>query len=152
MKIRMRMLRAGTMMMVAALAAGYACAAEYGSAKEARAMLDRAVADVKKDKVAALARFTKGEAGYKDRDLYPFCASLDGTTTAHPTMVGKNLTELKDKSGKAFGQEMLKVAEEGKVKEVAYMWPKPGQTEPVQKVSYVTRVGDQVCGVGYYKK
>jgi hypothetical protein len=31
------------------------------------------------------------------------------------------------------------------------MWPKPGQTEPAPKESYVTRVGDQVCGVGYYK-
>jgi hypothetical protein len=31
------------------------------------------------------------------------------------------------------------------------MWPRPGATEPVQKVSYVTKVGDQVCAVGYYK-
>jgi uncharacterized transporter YbjL len=25
------------------------------------------------------------------------------------------------------------------------------ETDPVQKVSYVTRIGDQICGVGYYK-
>jgi hypothetical protein len=31
------------------------------------------------------------------------------------------------------------------------MWPRPGSTDPVKKVSYVTRVGDQVCAVGYYK-
>jgi signal transduction histidine kinase len=147
----MKIFRTGMTVALVALVSQFACAAEFGSAKEARAMLDRAVADMKKDKAAALARFNKGEGGYKDRDLYPFCASLDGTTTAHPTMVGKNLKELKDKQGKAFGQEMFKVAEQGKVKEVSYMWPKPGQTEPVQKVSYVTRVGDQVCGVGYYK-
>ena len=147
----MRISRRVVLLMLAALAAGSAGAAEFGSAKEARAMLDRAVADLRKDKAGALARFNKGESGYKDRDLYPFCASLDGTTTAHPTMVGKNLKELKDKKGKAFGQEMFKVAQEGKVAEVTYLWPKPGQAEPVQKVSYVTRVGDQVCGVGYYK-
>jgi len=35
--------------------------------------------------------------------------------------------------------------------EVAYMWPRPGSTEPVQKVTFVTKVGDQVCAVGYYK-
>jgi signal transduction histidine kinase len=148
----MKASKMGTTMLLIALASGaYAAAAEYGSAKEARAMLDRAVVDVKRDKAAALATFTKGDGGYKDRDLYPFCASLDGTTTAHPTLVGKNLKDLKDKTGKPFGQEMFKVAEEGKVKEVSYMWPKPGRTEPVQKVSYITKVGDQVCGVGYYK-
>jgi hypothetical protein len=31
------------------------------------------------------------------------------------------------------------------------MWPRPGTTDPVQKVSFVTKVGDQVCAVGYYK-
>jgi signal transduction histidine kinase len=138
-------------MLVGALASSYALAAEYGNAKEARAMLDKAVVEVKKDKAAALAKFNKGEAGFKDRDLYPFCASMDGITTAHPTHLGKNLKELKDKNGKAFGEEMFKVAEAGKVKQVTYMWPKPGKTEPSQKATYVTKVGNQICGVGYYK-
>ena len=31
------------------------------------------------------------------------------------------------------------------------MWPRPGQTENVKKVAYVTKVGDQVCAVGYYQ-
>ena len=31
------------------------------------------------------------------------------------------------------------------------MWPRPDGTEPVQKVSYVTKAGDEICGVGYYK-
>jgi hypothetical protein len=31
------------------------------------------------------------------------------------------------------------------------MWPRPGTTDPVQKISYVTKIGDQVCAVGYYK-
>jgi signal transduction histidine kinase len=126
-------------------------AAEYGSAAEAKAMLDKAVVEIKKNKAAALDKFNKGEAGFKDRDLYPFCASLDGNTTAHPSYRGKNLKELKDKNGKLFGKEMFDVAEEGKVKQVSYMWPRPGSETPVQKESYVTRVGDQVCGVGYYK-
>jgi signal transduction histidine kinase len=136
---------------VSALASSYALAAEFGTAQEAKAMLDRAVVEMKKDKAAALAKFNKGEAGFKDRDLYPFCASADGTTTAHPTHLGKNMKELKDKNGKAFGEEVFKVAEVGKVKQVAYMWPKPGRTEPVSKITYVTKVGDQICGVGYYK-
>ena len=56
-----------------------------------------------------------------------------------------------DKKGKAFGKEMFDVAREGKLKQVSYMWPKPGSDEPVKKVSYVTKVAGDVCGVGYYK-
>jgi signal transduction histidine kinase len=139
---------------VVAAVVGFAFAAwagDFGTAAEAKAMLDKAVAAIKADKAGALAKFTKGEGGFKDRDLYPFCGGADGNFTAHPSLVGKSLKDLKDKAGKALGEEIYKAAKEGQVSEVAYMWPRPGTTEPVQKVSYVTKVGDQVCAVGYYK-
>ena len=137
-----------------AVLAGFAfvaVAGEFGTAAEAKAMLDKAVAALKADKAGALAKFTKGEGGFKDRDLYPFCGGPDGNFTAHPTLVGKSLKDLKDKTGKPLGEEIYKTAKEGKVSEVSYMWPRPGTTDPVAKVSYVTKVGDQVCAVGYYK-
>ena len=109
------------------------------------------MAAVKAAKAKALEMFTKGEGGFKDRDLYAFCGGPDGNFTAHPKLVGKSLKELKDKAGKALGEEMYTVAKEGKISEVGYMWPRPGGTEPVQKVSFVTKVSDQVCAVGYYK-
>jgi hypothetical protein len=31
------------------------------------------------------------------------------------------------------------------------MFNRPGTNTPVQKVSFVTKVADQTCGVGYYK-
>ena len=134
------------------LLAGAAIAqAQFGTAAEAKAMLDKTIAAVKADKAKALSDFTKGEAGFKDRDLYPFCGGPDGKFTAHPTLTGQSLKDLKDKAGKAFGEEIYKVAEEGKVTEVGYMWPRPGATDPVQKSSYVTKIGDQVCAVGYYR-
>lgn len=136
---------------IALLASTSAYAAEFGTADEAKAMLDKAVKELKKDKAAALQMFTKGDGGFKDRDLYPFCGGADGMFTAHPSLVGKSLRELKDKSGKPLGEEIYKTAQEGKVSQVEYMWPRPGQTDPVQKVSFVTKVGDQVCAVGYYK-
>jgi signal transduction histidine kinase len=136
---------------VALLAAGTAFAAEFGTPAEAKAMLERAVAAIKADKAKALEMFTKGEGGFKDRDLYPYCGGPDGMFTAHPTLVGKSLKDLADKAGKPLGVEVYKAAEEGKIAEVSYMWPRPGATDPVQKVAYVTKVGDQVCAVGYYK-
>ena len=44
-----------------------------GTAAEAKTMLEKAVAAVKANEVVALAMFIKGEGGFKDRDLYPFC-------------------------------------------------------------------------------
>jgi signal transduction histidine kinase len=111
------------------------------------------VAALKTNQANALAMFTKGEGGFKDRDLYPYCGGPDGMFTAHPSLVGKSLKDLKDKSGtpKPLGEEIYKTAQAGKITEVSYMWPRPGTTEPVQKVIFVTKVGDQVCAVGYYK-
>ena len=130
---------------------GAAAAAEYGTSAEAKAMLDKAVVAVKADKAKALVMFTKGEGGFKDRDLYPYCGGPDGNFTAHPTLVGKSLKDLKDKAGKPLGEEVYAAAKDGSIAEVVYMWPRPGQTDPVTKVAFVTKVGDQVCAVGYYK-
>ena len=142
---------AGALFVMPVVGVATAIAAEFGTVAEAKGLLERAVAAVKTDKAKALAMFTKGEGVFKDRDLYPFCGGPDGNFTAHPKLVGKSLKELKDKAGKALGAEMYKVAKEGKISEVGYMWPRPGSEEPVQKVSFVTKVSDQVCAVGYYK-
>jgi len=61
---------------------------------------------------------------------------------------------VKDSTGKAYGLELLAAAQkpEGQITEVSYMFPKPGANRtPVQKVTFATRAGDLICGVGYYK-
>jgi signal transduction histidine kinase len=127
--------------------------AQFGSEKEARAMLERAVAEVKKDKQKALEMFNKGEGGFKDRDLYVFCANAsDGVLTAHPYLKGEHLQDIKGKKGFPLGQEIMKTATEGTIKEVTYWWPRPGSEEALEKHTFYTRVADQNCGVGYYKK
>ena len=128
-------------------------AAQYGTAEEAKAMLDRAVDAMKEDKTKALDMFNKGEGGFKDRDLYVFCANAsDGIVTAHPYgQKGKQLREILGKKGYPLGQEMMQKAKEGTIKEITYWWPCPGSDKPLQKTSFYTKVGDQICGVGYYK-
>src|SRR5262249_1238479 len=55
----------------------------HGTAQEAKAMLDKVVAAVKADKTKALDMFNKGEGGFADRDLYPFCFNIsDGRIVA----------------------------------------------------------------------
>ncbi len=124
-----------------------------GTAAEAKAMLEKAVAAVKADKAKAISQFNNGEAGFKDRDLYPFCFNIsDGLTLAGPAAVrGKDVRTLKDPTGKTYGEDLYKAAQDGKITPVNYMFPKPGTTNPVAKESFVTKIGDVGCGVGYYK-
>ncbi len=127
--------------------------ANFGTAAEARAMLDKAVAALRADKAKAIESFNAGTNGFRDRDLYPFTANVsDGVFTAHPTLRGKPVRDLKDSTGRAFGEDILRAGStEGTVNEVSYSFPRPGGGDPAPKVTYVTKVGDQICGVGYYK-
>ena len=51
-----------------------------------------------------------------------------------------------------IGEEIMKFAQPDAIAEVSYFWPRPGaDTTPVEKISFVTRAGSQICGVGYYK-
>ena len=131
-----------------------------GTADEAKAMLLKAAAAVKADKTKALDMFNKGEGGFLDRDLYVFCNNVsDGKSVAlgNPNakqLLGTDVRNLKDSTGKAFGEELFAAGQkpEGQITEVSYMFTRPGVDKtPVQKVSLVTRVGDIYCGVGYYK-
>ena len=88
-------------------------------------MLERAVAAVKEDKAKALDMFQKGEVGFKDRDLYVFCANAsDGIITAHPYGEwGEQLRNIKGMHGSRLGETMMQNATEGTIKETTYWWP-----------------------------
>src|SRR6476659_2290710 len=90
-------------------------AAEFGTAEEAKAMLERAVAAVKENKVKALDMFNNGEGGFKDRDLYVWCANAsDGIITATPYWNrGKQLRDIEGKRGAPFGETVMENATEG---------------------------------------
>ena len=134
-----------------ALSAGGARADGGEQATKARAMLERAVAAVKANQLKAMEDFTKGQDGFADGDLYVFCArARSGWVVAHPSRLGENINTVADKYGKLFGKEMLRTAVAGTVKEIHYMWPKPGHKTPVTKDTYYTKVNGLVCGVGYY--
>jgi hypothetical protein len=133
---------------------------QFGTADEAKAMLAKAVSAVKADKTKALDMFAKGEGGFLDRDLYPFCFDIsDGKIHpfANPNgkqLFGQDTRNNKDSTGKTYGLEQYAAVQkpEDQITEVSYMFPKPcTDTKPVPKVSFMTRAGDLGCGVGYYK-
>jgi len=134
--------------------AGHAIAAdsEYGTFKEAKAMLARAVAAVRVDPLEATARFNHNDPEFRDRDLFVFCFNVqDGRFTAHEAMMTRDVRTFQDKNGTAYGQQMYNLATEGQISEITYMSSIPGLTEQVAKRAFITRIGDQVCGVSAYQ-
>jgi len=135
------------------LMSGAVWATDFGSPEEAKAMLEQAIVAMQADEASALADFNSGVGEFMDRDLYVFCGDASGLFTAHganQALIGRSLQDLQDRAGKALGAEIYEVAQEGSIAEVAYSWPRPGEEEPTDKVAYVTKVGDQICAVGYY--
>ena len=128
-----------------------AFAAEYGGAYEAKAMLTRAVAALKADKAGAIRKFNNNDPQFRDRDLFVFCLNTrDGRYTAHEAMVGQDARKLVDGAGRDYGRLIYANAADEQMTNVDYMSPIPGSTKLVPKRAFVTRVGDQVCGVSTY--
>jgi hypothetical protein len=144
--LRTRILALSTIALLSLGIAKPTQAAEYGTAEEARAMLTKAIAAVKQDKAKALAMFNSGHGGFKDRDLYVLCANAsDGIITASPGHNGSNLNNV------GPGKQVMQTAAEGKVHEITYWWPRPGSITPLKKHTFYTKIGDQICGVGYWE-
>ena len=69
-----------------------------------------------------------------------------------PELEGKDLISTRDPSGKAMFVEMTETAKRSGAGFVAYMWPKPGETKPVPKLSYVKGFAPWgwILGTGIY--
>ena len=124
-------------------AAAFAREDQFGTAQEARAMLDKVVAAVKADKTKALDTFNKGEGGFREGDLYPFCFNISdakivavgnpnasqylGGSVALNPILGEDGKTLRDAEGKKYGLEMYTAAQkpEGEITEVSYLMPQP---------------------------
>lgn len=146
------------LLFAALLFSGTATAAEKATRDEAVAMVKKAAAYMKEHgKEKALAEFNKPNGPFVDRDLYIFAYSAngDGINLAHganPSLIGKNLIDLRDADGKAIVKSII---EAGNSKAgsgwVDYKWPNPVTKAVEQKTSYVEKVGDVVLGSGVYK-
>ncbi len=69
-----------------------------------------------------------------------------------PELDGKDVSDLADPHGKKLIVEAVKVCKENGEGFVEYMWPKPGFTQPVPKVSFVKayKPWEWVVGTGIY--
>ena len=132
-------------------------AAELGTAEQARAMLERAAAALKADQDAALKAFNdEHNKDFRDRDLFVYCFNLaDGKFTAYesPFLLNNDIRAMK-LYNEPMGQRAYDAAHDaadGAVVTIEYKYPKPGTKDPVTKEAIEERVGDQACGVSYFK-
>ena len=132
-------------------------AQQFGTADEAKAMLDRAISALKTNEASALSQFNDpSNKQFRDHDLYVFCYNMsDGKITAYesPALLNVDLRSLSLKDD-PIGQRTYDAVQnvpDGSVVTVDYKLPKPGTTVPVPKQTIVARVGEQSCGVTYFK-
>ena len=130
---------------------------QFGTVEQARAILDRAISALKSNEATALSEFDDpNNKQFHERDLYVFCYDLsDGKITAYESPALLNIDirtlSLKDDPIGKRAYEAVQAAPEGSIITIDYEFPKPGTTEPVPKQTFETRIGNQGCGVTYYK-
>lgn len=138
----------------AVLASGAGAAGERGTPDEAKAMLKKAVAHYKTvGRKQALADFNAKKAPFGDRDLYVFCIGPDRIEVANggfPSYVGMSADAIKDAKGNGVGKAILDTANSKGAGSVEYLWLNPVSHNTEAKISFVEKVGDDVCGVGAY--
>jgi len=107
---------------------------------------------------AAFPRFKGADSEFIYAGTYVWIHSAkSGVMLMHPmipTLEGQNVLFMRDKLNKMMFVEFNRTALEKGSGWVSYMWPKPGESEPSLKVSYVKRVDYEaesyVVGSGVY--
>jgi signal transduction histidine kinase len=147
-----RILLAAGFATILAIGAGFA--AERATLDEAKALAEKAAADMKAvGPEKAMAEFNDPKGGYQDRDLYVFVYTLDGKIVCIPgipALLNRDATTLKDVDGKEFGKTVLEIA-----RTTGSGWLDLRMTNPISKKiepkrSYVIKTGDYIVGVGAY--
>lgn len=126
-------------------------------AKKIVALVDKAAALVDAKGKAEFTDFRKKGSEWFDGETYLFSYDMKGNVLlnpAFPQREGTNIVGGTDANGKKFQDAILKTAETKGSGWVDYMFPRPGQTTPSHKWTYVKRVTIDgvpgLIGAGFY--
>jgi signal transduction histidine kinase len=139
-----------------ALVAPAAHAQERGNKDEAKLMADAAAAHVKKvGAEKAFKDFSTDKANWTKKDLYVIAFDSAGNCLAHGAnekLIGKNLIDMKDQTGKYFTKAIIDAAKGGSGW-TEYEWVHPVTKKLEQKLTYSVKLSgvDGVVGVGIYR-
>jgi hypothetical protein len=135
----------------------FAAGKDTGSAQEAKAMVQKAVAYLKTNgPEAAFRAFSDPKGNFVDRDLYIWVADADANMkcVAHGVsaqLIGRELMEFKDSDGKMFIREIYELAGKKGGGWVDYKWFKPATRKIEQKSVYFEKVDHYIVACGCYK-
>ena len=90
---------------------------------------------------------------FRYRDVYVFVHDQKGVELVSPTspeLEGTSLLDFQDVNGKFVIRDTIAMLRDQDAGWIDYMWPRPGETSPSKKSSYVrkVKVGDDVLYVG----
>lgn len=131
-------------------------AEEFGTAKDAEAMVQKAIGHIKSAGAeAAYADFTAQKADFIKSDIYVVVYGMDGKALAHGQnikQVGKDLIGFKDADGKEFIKERVELA-----KSKGKFWQDYKFTDPVTKKilpksAYCEKLAESIVCAGIYKR
>src|SRR5512133_637701 len=112
-----------------------------------------AVAEIAKHGEAAFSIFRDPTSPFLAKDAYIFVIDMNGVELVNPNfpaLEGRYVLDLVDTDGNYKHREMLDVVRTRGSGWVDYMWPKPGESVPTQKSTYVcgAKAGDKALLVG----
>jgi len=126
-------------------------------AKRIESMVNKAAALVEAKGKAAFSEFRTRDSEWWFGNTYLFAYDKDFNVLlnpAFPKREGTNVRGEKDANGKPFQDELMTVAQTKGAGWVNYMFPKPGQSKPTQKWTYVKAVKIDgtpgLIGAGFY--
>lgn len=128
-----------------------AAASVYSETPEgAQLMAEKAYEYFKSNGKEASLKAFNTDAAFKYKSLYVFAMDKKGVIIAHGeinNMVGKDLSRLRDPTGKLFAQEIVSVQDKGWVE---YYWRNAIKNAMQKKKTYVINAGDFAICVGVY--
>jgi cytochrome c len=135
---------------------GASIGAEKATAKEAEAMVKKAVAYIKANgKEKAFAEFNNHQGKFTEKDLYITVYDLNAKCLAHgqsAKLIGKDLIGLKDADGKLFIKERMEIAKNKGKGWQDYKFTNPLTKSIEQKTTYFEKCDDVVVAGGVYKQ
>jgi len=150
-----KLLKSLVFLVSALVLSGSATASQYGTPDEAKDMVKKAVAFLKKNnKDALLKEVSNAKGKFVDRDLYISVYDANGVVLAHgvnPKIIGKDVSQLNDVDGKFFMKEILSQAKANGSGTTDYKWPHPETKVYQAKSAYYEMVDGVIISCGYYK-
>jgi cytochrome c len=137
------------------LIASASFAQDWGTAAEAKALLDKAVSLIKAEGEKAYPKIQDKNGAFISKDLYVYVFEADGAIVkVHPYapgMIGKSWKTLTDADGTPFVKKIIEGAAKIGKGTVDYSWADPKTKKVEKKSAYYEKVGNVIAVSGYYK-